>query len=79
MLLSGDMRYLDAWRSTIDGVNSNAKTVNGKIMYPRMYGDDGWYNFMEDPFDQGALHLYYWSMETSDRNRIISNSWLDYI
>ena len=79
VLLSGDMRYLEAWRSTIDGVNSNAKTVNGKIMYPRMYGDDGWYNFMEDPFDQGALHLYYWSMETSDRYRIISNSWLDYI
>ncbi len=87
LMLSGNMGYLDAWRTTIDGVNSNVKTVNGQNMYPRCYGDDGWYDFREEPFEAGALQIYYWSMDDSDRKRINDNShypiedtgWLDYI
>src|SRR6267143_1827687 len=42
-LVTGDDRYLDVWRKQIDAVNANQKTVDGKTVYPHMYGEQGWY------------------------------------
>src|SRR5438876_7217506 len=36
-LLTGDDRFLDAWRRQIDGINSYSKMVDGRLMYPRMH------------------------------------------
>ena len=44
-LLTGDDRYLDVWRRQIDAVNAQKKVIDGKTQYPRMYGDQGWYDF----------------------------------
>ena len=79
LLLTGDMDYIDAWRTTIDGVNANAKVVDGATMYPRMHGDDGWYDFQPEPFGTGALHVYYWSMDPADRGRVPEDPWLDFL
>ena len=79
LLLTGDLDYLDAWRSTIDGVNANSKTVDGQTVYPRMYGDEGWYDFKPEPFDAGAMQVYYWSMNPADRGRVQPDPWLDFI
>ena len=79
LLLTGDMDYIDAWRTTIDGVNANAKVVDGTMMYPRMHGDDGWYDFQPEPFGTGALHVYYWSMDPADRGRVPQDPWLDFL
>jgi hypothetical protein len=38
LLLSGDRRYLDTWRSTVDAVNKNAKEEGGQTLYPQMFG-----------------------------------------
>ena len=79
LLLTGDMGYIDAWRTTLDGVNANAKVVDGVMMYPRMHGDDGWYDFQPEPFGTGALHVYYWSMDPADRGRVPQDPWLDFL
>lgn len=79
LLLTGDQRYVDIWRGVIENVNKNAKRVNGQRMYPRMYGDQGWYDYRPDPFDAGALELYYWSMKLEDRGRVAGNPWLAYL
>ena len=79
LLLTGDMDYIDAWRTTLDGVNANAKVVDGVMMYPRMHGDDGWYDFQPEPFGTGALHVYYWSMDPADRGRVPQDPWLDFL
>ena len=79
LLLTGDMGYIDAWRTTLDGVNANAKVVDGVTMYPRMHGDDGWYDFQPEPFGTGALHVYYWSMDPADRGRVPEDPWLDFL
>ena len=79
LLLTGDMDYIDAWRTTLDGVNANAKVVDGVTMYPRMHGDDGWYDFQPEPFGTGALHVYYWSMDPADRGRVPQDPWLDFL
>ncbi len=41
LLLTGDLKYIDAWRSMIDAVNAHARTVDGRTEYPTMFGVDG--------------------------------------
>src|SRR6185436_5689991 len=68
LLLTGDRRYVELWRETIDRVNANAREIDGRTMYPRMHGDEGWYDFQPDPFSPGALELYYWSGDRDHRD-----------
>lgn len=63
LLLTGEQRYVEFWREMIDRVNANRKVVEGRTMYPHMYGDQGWYDYTPQPFAPGALELYYWSMD----------------
>lgn len=80
LLFSGDQRYVDAWRQMIDKINSHAKVVDGKQVYPHMHGDDGWYDFKESPYSAGALDVYYWSMDRDDLKRLNSDSgWVGFL
>ena len=79
LLVTGDQKYVDAWRGVVEGVNSNHKTIDGKKMYPRMHGDEGWYDFREEPFDEGLLQVYYWSMDGADRDKVSGNDWLEFL
>lgn len=79
LLLTGDQRYVDLWRNQIQAVNANAKEVDGRKMYPRMFGDNGWYAFEPTPYSVGALEIYFWSMKPADRERIGRDPWLDYL
>ena len=54
LLATGDQSYVDVWRKMIETVNSNQKTIDGQVMYPSMYGDDGWYSYTPQPYNQGA-------------------------
>ncbi|HEY3082256.1 MAG TPA: hypothetical protein VGM69_20415 [Chloroflexota bacterium] len=63
LLLTGERRYVDVWRTMIDRVNARAKTDEGRTVYPRMHGDAGWYDFQPEKFAPGALELWYWTME----------------
>src|SRR5205807_6141614 len=54
LLVSGDQRYVDAWRTMIDAVNSHARPSlsgrsesKGRKQYPTMRGDEGWYGWKE--------------------------------
>lgn len=67
LLVSGDQRYVDVWRGVIDAVNAQAREIDGALEYPQKHGADGWYEFTPEPFDHGALEVYYWSMRERDR------------
>jgi acetyl esterase/lipase len=77
--VSGDQKYLDAWRNLMDAVNANARTVNGKKQYPTMYGDQGWYGWSDKPWNVGALELWYWSMKPDDLKRVPQQGWVSYL
>jgi len=79
LLVTGDQRYVDAWRAMMDAVNSHARMVGGRKEYPTMCGADGWYGWQAEPWNVGALEVYYWSMRPADRTRIGKNAWLDYL
>ncbi len=78
-LLTGDDRYLDAWRKQADVINAQGKQVDGRLMTPRMFGDDGWYAYAPGPYRDGSPEIYYLSMKSSDRERTGNDPWLAYL
>jgi hypothetical protein len=78
-LLTGDRRYIDAWTQMIDKVNSNSRQIDGKTMYPRMYGDDGWYAFTSNPWSAGALECYFFTCDAKDRARLPNSEWIAFL
>ena len=79
LLQTGDRRYVDTWRGVIDKVNQNAKQIDGKTHYPHMFGDEGWYDYTPHPFSDGALEVYYWSMDSEDRTRVSDDPWIAFL
>ena len=78
-LLTGDDKFLDAWRKQIDAVNANKKVVDGKTVYPRMYGDQGWYDYAPAPYSFGAAEIAYLSMKPEDVARAPASGWASYL
>ncbi len=78
-LLTGDDRYLDSWRKQIDAINKHKKTIDGRVMYPTMYGDNGWYAYVPQRYTKNARELYYLSMKAEDRSRMAADRWMDYL
>jgi hypothetical protein len=89
LLLTGDQKYVDAWRDMTNAVNANARTVDGKTQYPSMYGLDltanphstkaGWYGWRDRPWSVGALEVWYFSQKPEDLARVGDDPWLAYL
>ncbi len=83
LLLTGDQKYVDCWRGVLDAINSNAREIDGKLMYPRGYsdyfGEPDWIDFQPTPFDSGALEVYTWSMDRKDLKLIADDPWVRYL
>ena len=89
LLLTGDQKYVDAWRDMTNAVNANARTVGGKTEYPSMYGLDleadarstrpGWYGWRDRPWNVGALEVWYFSQKPDDLARVPTNPWLEFL
>ena len=79
LLVSGDQRYVDVWRRMIQAVSAHAKEIDGTLQYPQKHGDDGWYEFSPEPYDHGALEVFYWSMAESDRALARREPWGAYL
>ncbi|MFO0916739.1 MAG: hypothetical protein U0872_00285 [Planctomycetaceae bacterium] len=78
-LLTGDDRWLDPWRKMIDKINAQGKKIDGQMLYPSMYGDNGWYQFTPSKYSHGALELWYWSMNPADRQRLAGDGWVSFL
>ncbi len=81
LLVTCDQKYVDAWRSMIDAVNSHAVNdpASGRRQYPTMHGADGWYGWQAQPWSVGALEVWYWSMKPEDLERVPQDPWIAYL
>ncbi len=79
LLLTGDRSYVEVWRNVIRAVNAQGRPENGIMMYPRMHGDEGWYDFRPEPFSDGALEVFYWSQDGGDLPPYDSKGWKDFL
>jgi hypothetical protein len=78
-LLTGDDEYLAVWRKQIDAINAQRRMIDGRWMYPRMHGDQGWYDWQPQPYAEHALDLYMLSMREDDAKRNAPDPWLDFL
>ena len=79
LFVTGDQKYVDAWRTMMDAVNSHARVIDGKKQYPTMCGAEGWYGWRNDPWSVGALEVWYWSQRPRDLERAGSGGWLGFL
>ncbi len=80
LLVTGDQKYVDAWRAMADAVNSHARTTaDGRKEYPTMHGADGWYGWQGTPWNVGALEVWYWSQRADDRARVRTSEWIEFL
>jgi hypothetical protein len=79
LLVTGDQKYVDAWRRMTDAVNAHAREAGGRKQYPTMYGADGWYGWRDTPWNVGALEVWYWSQRPEDLARAGAGGWLDFL
>ena len=79
MLVTGDYKYADAWRNMIDAVNSHVREVSGQKMYPSMYGADGWYGWSRNPWNIGAMDLWYWTQKPENFARVNLSGWVAFL
>ncbi len=79
LLVSGDQKYVDAWRTMMDAVNSHARDVDGRKQYPTMHGADGWYGWRPEPWNVGALEVWYWSQKPQDLERAGNGGWIGFV
>jgi hypothetical protein len=79
LLVTGDQKYVDAWRSMIDAVNAHSRSVDGRTQYPTMCGANGWYGWRDSPWDVGALEVWYWSQKPQDRTRVGRSGWIEFL
>ncbi|MGH9384011.1 MAG: hypothetical protein ACRD2N_06975 [Vicinamibacterales bacterium] len=79
LLVSGDPKYIDAWRTMIAAVNSHGKEVDGRKQYPTMHGANGWYGWRAVPWNVGALEVWYWSQKPQDRRAVGESRWIDFL
>jgi hypothetical protein len=79
LLVTGDQKYVDAWRNMMDAVNARGRELDGRKQYPTMRGAEGWYGWRDTPWNVGALEVWYWSQNPQDRERIARNGWVDYL
>jgi hypothetical protein len=81
LLVTGDQKYVDAWRTMIEKVNSHARDTGsgGGKEYPTMFGAEGWYGWQREPWSVGALEVWYWSMRPADRTRVSADPWVQFL
>jgi hypothetical protein len=79
LFVTGDRKYIDAWRTMIAAVNAHAREVKGQKQYPSMHGASGWYGWRDTPWNVGALEVWYWSQDAGDVARIGANPWVEYL
>ena len=79
LMLTGDQKYVDVWRNQIDAVNAYGKKIDGKMQYPRMHNEDGWYAYSPSKYSSGLLPIYYWSMDRDDLKRLPMSGWIAYL
>jgi hypothetical protein len=78
-MLTGDDRYLEPWRKQIEAVNTQKKVIDGKEMYPTMYGDKGWYAHAPAKYSHNAREIWYLSMKPDDCSHLANDPWLAYL
>ena len=89
LMLSGDQTFVGVLRKQMDNIYAQAKTENGKLLLPQMYGDPKgyagngkpeWYYYTDKTFRDRLTEIYMMSMDkTKDLDRAKGEPWVEYL
>ena len=69
LLVTGDQKYVDAWRTMIAASIPTRATAGAASSTPRCTAPSGWYGWRDAPWDVGAVDVWYWSQRPEDMPR----------
>jgi hypothetical protein len=78
-LLTGDDRFLDPWRKQIGAINAQAKMIDGRMQYPGMFGENGWYSYSTQKYTIGVEEIAYLTQKEEDLARVPKTGWWGYL
>ena len=88
LLLTGDHGFTNVLRRQIDNLFAAKKEEGGKVLLPRRFGDQGWYDYHEmvggpsgtlGNLSLVATDIYTWSLEDRDLQRLPKTGWIGYL
>ncbi len=79
LLLTGDRDYIHLWRRQNARINDAAKSVNGVLSAPTMYGKDGWYSFKPGPYRTNGFEIWYATQDPQDRTLAGDHPWIAFL
>ena len=79
LLVTGDQRYVDVLRGQMANMYAQKKMVDGKLMIPQNYGDQGWYNWTPQLYTDRLLEIYLLSMNRADLEYIPMAGWVAFL
>lgn len=79
MLTGGDQRYVDVLRMQMDNLYNAAKTIDGMMMLPYKYGDNGWYGYTRERHFDILRDLYCWTLQKSDVAKLSDDGWIKFL
>jgi hypothetical protein len=78
-MVTGNDRFLDVWRKQNARINAAAKSENGQISTPTMFGADGWYGYKRGAYRLNAGEIWYLSMRAEDKAQVAELPWVKFL
>lgn len=88
-MLTGDRKYVDTLRAQIENMYAAQKVIDGRLMVPHKYGNDGWYAYIDNSSRGGGnvnfwslpelTDIYTWTLEEADLPRVAEEPWVRYL
>ena len=78
-LLTGDGAYIDVWRRQRARIDAAAKTIDGKLSTPTMYGADGWYGWQPGAHRTNGFEIWYVTQAAADRDAAGDHPWVRFL
>ena len=79
LLLTGDLGYLKLWRRQNALINAQAKTLDGKLSTPTMFGPQGWYGWQTGAYRTNAFEIWYATQDPADRAAAGDHPWIAFL
>jgi hypothetical protein len=79
LLLTGDLEYLTLWRRQNARINDVARSINGVVSAPTMYGANGWYGWKPGPYRTNGFEIWYATQDPADRALAGEHPWVSFL
>jgi len=79
LLLTGDLEYLKLWRRQNARINDTARSIDGVVSAPTMFGADGWYGWKPGPYRTNGFEIWYATQAPADRALAGEHPWVSFL